>query len=77
MIIAELKAEVTKLELAIAALESVGDSSPRTGRGRTTNSGSTAAPRRKLSAAGRARIVAAQKARWAKVRSEAGKSRRK
>jgi hypothetical protein len=27
------------------------------------------APRRKLSAAGRARIVAAQKARWAKIRA--------
>ena len=49
---------VERLDVALAALN--GGSSGRTGH------------RRHLSAAGRARIVAAQRARWAKVRGDAG-----
>lgn len=69
VIIADLRAEVRKLEQAIAVLESV-DSQPR-GRtnSRPTTSDSGTAGRRRLSAAGRRRIAAAQKARWAKIRA--------
>ena len=50
---------VELLDVALAALNG-GSSGKRTGH------------RRHLSAAGRARIVAAQRARWAKVRGDAG-----
>jgi hypothetical protein len=73
-IVAELKAEIKKMEQAITVLESVGGSS----RSPRTKSGSArTAARGKISAAGRRRIALAQKARWAKVRSEAAKASRK
>ena len=60
-ILAELKAERDQLERAITALEHVTGSSNRPSRPRA---------RRRISAKGLARIRAAQRARWAKVRGE-------
>ena len=56
-VVAQLKAERAKLDKAIAALSGVTGKSGG-GGGRT------------LSAAARARIAAAQRARWAKVRAK-------
>jgi len=75
-ILSEIDAEIARLEQAKQLLTETtikrGPGRPRLG------SASTPAPkkkaRRKLSAAGRARIAAAQKARWAKLRKGAGKS---
>ena len=47
--------ERDRLNIAIAALQGVGNSVSR--------------PKRRMSAAGRARIVAAQRVRWAKLRA--------
>ena len=60
-ILAELKAERDQLDRAISALEHLAGSSNRISRPRT---------RRRISAEGLARIRAAQKARWAKVRGQ-------
>src|SRR6266852_6065465 len=60
-ILAELKAERHQLDRAITALEHVAGSSNRASRPRT---------RRRISAKGLARIRAAQKARWVKVRGK-------
>jgi hypothetical protein len=57
VIVAQLKKERDKLDRAIAALSGIGGS--RGGRGR-----------RKLSAAARERIAAAQRARWAKLKAK-------
>jgi hypothetical protein len=59
-VVAQLKAERTKLDRAIEALSGI-----------TGNSGSGGGKRR-LSAAARARIAAAQRARWAKVKKKKG-----
>ena len=56
-VVAQLKKERDKLDRAIAALNGVGGS--RGGGGR-----------RRLSAAARERIAAAQRARWAKVKAK-------
>ena len=56
-IVAQLKQERDKLDRAIAALSGVGGT--RSGGGR-----------RKLSAAARERIAAAQRARWAKYKAK-------
>lgn len=62
-----LSHELERLDNAIAALNHVGGRS----NGRRSASGSWARrPRRRLSAAARARIAAAQRARWAKVRAK-------
>jgi hypothetical protein len=61
-IIAEIKAEIRKLEQAVAALESVGTAHTPNRRSRSTS-------KRTMSPEGRKRIAAAQKARWAKVRA--------
>ena len=65
-----LSGEVERLDNAIAALDHIGGSSSghRAGGARQGRR-----PRRKLSAAARARIAAAQRARWAKVRGRAEK----
>jgi hypothetical protein len=52
----EMRIEISKLNQALRALEGVGSKQTKTGT-------------RKLSAAGRKRIAAAQRARWAKVRA--------
>jgi hypothetical protein len=59
-VLAQLKAERTKLDRAIEALSGLAGNSA--GRGR-----------HKLSAAARARIAAAQRARWAKFKAKKGK----
>ena len=56
-IVAQLKAERAKLDKAIAALSGVAGSSGGGGK-------------RKLSAAARVRIAAAQRARWAKFKAK-------
>jgi hypothetical protein len=67
-IIQTIDAEIARLEKARALLK--GHISAPTKRGRplgsTVTTKTTAKPRRKMSAEGRARIAAAQKARWAK-----------
>jgi hypothetical protein len=59
-IVAELKAEIRRLQQAVNALDSVA--------GHSTSS-RVQPKRRNISAAGRKRIAAAQKARWAIVRA--------
>jgi hypothetical protein len=60
-VVAQLKAERAKLDRAIEALS-----------GLTGKSGS-AGGKRRLSAAARAKIAAAQRARWAKFKAKKGK----
>jgi len=64
-ILAELRAERDRIERVIAALEGVNS----TGRLARRLTGATRKIRR-ISAAGRARIAAAQRARWAKLRKK-------
>jgi hypothetical protein len=52
----QVKAEIAKLNQVLRLLEGTGAAKQRK------------APRRKISAAGRKRIAAAQRARWAKIR---------
>src|SRR5207245_4751799 len=60
------QAELKRLDRAIAALRSLNSGNPGSERGRKT--------KRKLSAAARRRISAAQRARWAKIKKQkAGK----
>jgi hypothetical protein len=72
---ANLKEKIESLEGELASLMGGSVGVRRVGRP-PKDSNSTPAPttkKRKMSAAGRARIAAAQKARWAKVKSEKGK----
>jgi hypothetical protein len=63
----EVRAEISRLQQVLTLL---GGGSARAARGESVSSGvSTGRKRRKISAAGRARIAAAQKARWAKIRA--------
>jgi hypothetical protein len=68
-ILAEIDAEIERLERAKALLSGV---SIKRGPGRPKSNAVASAPRkprrRRMSAEGRARIAAGQKARWAKVR---------
>ena len=80
-IIAEIDAQISKLQQARALLAGTTTSASRTGRGRPKGSkngaaaASTAAPRkRKLSPEGRKRIADAMKKRWAERRKQAAKS---
>ena len=66
-IVAELRAERDRLDQAIAALSSV-STQPRRGRPLKAVQTSARPKRRRMSAAGRARIAAAQRARWAKAK---------
>ena len=74
-ILNQLKQEQTRLDVAIAALEALGGSAtPKLGRPKGGTSFEFGANKptgrgRQLSAAGRARIAAAAKARWAKVKA--------
>jgi exonuclease VII small subunit len=61
-IVQELKRERDRLDAAIRALTSVN------GSGRGNHSGSSG--KRRLSAAARQRIAAAQRARWARIRAK-------
>jgi len=60
----EIRQEITKLNHILKALEGA--------KGIKETKVSSAGPRRKMSAAGRKRIAAAQRARWAKIKA-AGK----
>jgi hypothetical protein len=62
-----LKAEISKLDSAIAALEG---SARRLGRPPKSTSTQPATGKRTMSASARARISAAQKARWAKQKGK-------
>jgi hypothetical protein len=65
-IAAQVKAEIAKLQQVLNLLE--GGAKPTAAKTASV-SVPTANPRRKMSAAGRRRIAAAQKARWAKIRA--------
>jgi hypothetical protein len=76
-LVAEIDAEIARLEKAKALLAGQTVTSkrrrPSSTKTKTRGAGfafgnSTAAPKRKISAEGRARIAAAQKARWAKAK---------
>jgi len=76
-IIAEIDAQISKLQQARALLAGTTTSAARTGRGRPKGSkngaaaASTTAPRkRKLSPEGRKRIADAMKKRWAERRKQ-------
>jgi hypothetical protein len=70
-VVAQLRKEINSIEAAISALEGLGQTKPR--RGRPPKSAQTAsAPRKRhMSAAARAKIAAAQRARWAKQKAGA------
>jgi hypothetical protein len=80
-IIAEIDAQISKLQQARALLAGTTTTAARTGRGRPKGSkntsavASTTAPRkRKLSPEGRKRIADAMKKRWADRRKQNAKS---
>jgi hypothetical protein len=78
-IIAEIDAQISKLQQARALLAGTMASAARTGRGRPKGSKNTASatttPRkRKLSPEGRKRIADAMKKRWAERRKQNAKS---
>ena len=83
-IIGEIDAEISRLQQAKALLSETDSGGVKRRPGRPVGSGAAktvalpskakAQPRRKMSAAGRARISAAMKARWAKVRRVAKKA---
>jgi hypothetical protein len=65
-ILSEIDSEIDRLEKAKALLSGI------TTKGlKPVALGTKAKPRRKISAEGRARIAAAQKARWAKAKKKA------
>ena len=71
-IVVQLRQEVKLIEQAIAALAGLGSQPTRSGRPPKVNQGLQAAgrKRRTMSASARARISAAQKARWAKQKGK-------
>ena len=74
-IVAEIDSEITRLQQAKALLTA--GQTPKRGLGRprldsAAKSGPSKPKRRTLSAAARGRIAAAQKARWAKVKTGKG-----
>jgi len=80
-IIAEIDAQISKLQQARALLAGTTTSAARTGRGRpkgSKNGASVASPttprKRKLSPEGRKRIADAMKKRWAERRKQNAKS---
>jgi hypothetical protein len=79
-IIAEIDAQILKLQQARTLLAGASSSAVRTGRGRpkgSKNSGasaSTGTRKRKLSPEGRKRIADAMKKRWAERRKQNAKS---
>jgi hypothetical protein len=76
-IIAEIDAQIAKLQQARSLLSGTQAHAARTGRGRPKGSKNTAvksAQQRRLSASGRKAISEAMKKRWAERRKQAGKS---
>lgn len=78
-IVAGLRQEMSRIEQAIAALVGMGEPAPR--RGRPPKAGqavqATGGKRRTMSAAARAKIAAAQRARWAKQKGQAAPAKTK
>lgn len=72
-IVAQLKQELARIDQAISALEQLGQTVPR--RGRPPKAVQASQPGRRgprvMSAAARAKIAAAQRARWAKQKGKA------
>ena len=71
-IVAQLRQEASRIERAIAALVGLGSKAVRRGRPSKSTYAKPAGGRRHMSAAARAEISAAQKARWAKQKGKAG-----
>jgi hypothetical protein len=71
-IVMQLRQELTRVDAAIAALEGLdGSTAPRRGRPPKTQASSTRGPKqRTMSASARAKIAAAQRARWAKQKGQ-------
>ena len=73
-IVAQLRDEVSRIEQAIAALVGFGSQPARRGPGRPAGSKNATAAgkpkRRTMSASARAKIAAAQRARWAKQKGQ-------
>lgn len=70
----QLKQELSRIDNAIAALSELGQNSPRRGRPPKSSSAAPATggrKRRTMSAAARAKIAAAQRARWARQKGGA------
>lgn len=65
----QLRAELNRIDRAIAVLTGLGSQAPR--RGRPPKTISTGKKRHSMSASARARISATQKARWAKQKRTA------
>ncbi len=72
-VLTQLRQEATRIENAIAALVGLDSSTPRRGRPPKVGQGvqATGRKRRTMSAAARAKIAAAQRARWAKQKGSA------
>jgi hypothetical protein len=68
-LVAEIDAEITRLK-DVKALLTGQAASPRRGRPPVTKTKTAGPGRRTMSPEGRARIVAAQKARWAKAKKK-------
>ncbi len=73
-ILSDLRAELDRINQAIAALESLNDTGSHPAAAYTAAGGSASKPRRGISAAGRRRISEAAKARWAKMRGKTAKA---
>ena len=71
-IVAQLRQELNRIDQAIAALEGLGQAAPRRGRPPKLNQALLVVERKRhrMSASARARIAAAQRARWAKQKGE-------
>jgi hypothetical protein len=69
----QLRRELDRIDHAIAALEQLGQTSPRRGRPPNVTQAVPAGgrKRRTMSAAARAKIAAAQRARWARQKANA------
>jgi hypothetical protein len=72
-IVEQLKQERNRIDQAVAALVGLGSQTARRGRPPKTSQAvqSTAPKRRTMSASARAKIAAAQRARWAKQKGQA------
>jgi hypothetical protein len=73
-ILGDLRAERSRLDQAIASLEALGKGAGTTAHARATQSAQPTRRRRRMSAAGRKRISAMMKARWAERKKKAGKA---
>jgi hypothetical protein len=70
-VVAQLRKEISGIEAAILALEGLDQTKPRRGRPPKSAHTTFAPKKRHMSAAARAKIAAAQRARWAKQKAGA------